>query len=214
VNEAVLLVHVERGEDGQVGVRSPRVGVWSGIPSAGALVGPGSPLGTLAVLNRRYVLVLPEGAGGRIAGPLPPDRAAPIEFGQLLFRLAPVAAGASGLPEGAEPAEAPGRSGLSPGTWAVVSPTDGVFYRHPSPEGKPFVDVGSRVRTGQPLGLVEVMKTFNPILYGGPGLPEEAEVIEIRCGDSADVRAGQILMVVRQGPPAEPLPAGPPSRGI
>jgi biotin carboxyl carrier protein len=40
------------------------------------------------------------------------------------------------------------------------------------------------------------MKTFNQIVYGGPGLPEEAEVVEIRCADGAEVSAGQTLMVV------------------
>ena len=59
------------------------------------------------------------------------------------------------------------------------------------------VEVGSRVQAGDPLGLVEVMKTFNQILYGGPGFPEDAEVVEVRAGDAEEVRAGQILMVVR-----------------
>ena len=79
----------------------------------------------------------------------------------------------------------------------MVSPTDGTFYRGPAPGTRPFVEPGSRVRAGQPLGLVEVMKTFNQIPYGGPGLPEEAEVVEIRCGDAEEVHAGQVLMFVR-----------------
>ena len=47
------------------------------------------------------------------------------------------------------------------------------------------------------MGLVEVMKTFNQIQYGWPGLPDEAEVIEIRVEEGAEIRAGQILVVVR-----------------
>jgi acetyl-CoA carboxylase biotin carboxyl carrier protein len=79
----------------------------------------------------------------------------------------------------------------------VVSPVDGVFYRGPGPQATPFVEVGSRLRVGQPIGLVEVMKTFNQVLYGAIGLPEEAVVLEVRCGDGEEVRAGQTLLVVR-----------------
>jgi acetyl-CoA carboxylase biotin carboxyl carrier protein len=80
----------------------------------------------------------------------------------------------------------------------VVSPSDGVFYRKPSPDAPAFVEVGASVSAGQAVGLVEVMKTFNQILYGGPGFPEPATVVEIRADDTAEVRAGQVLLVVSQ----------------
>jgi biotin carboxyl carrier protein len=54
------------------------------------------------------------------------------------------------------------------------------------------------VATGQPLGLIEVMKTFHPIVYGGRGLPERAELVEFRVADGAEVSAGQTLVVVRK----------------
>ena len=41
------------------------------------------------------------------------------------------------------------------------------------------------------------MKTFNQIVYGGGGFPEEATVVEVRCGDAEEVAAGQVLVVVR-----------------
>ena len=198
MDQLVRLVRVERGEDGGLRVLSPGVGWWSDHPHPGALVGPGSGVGTFTHLNRRDALVLPPRAGGRVTGSLPRDRALAVEYGQLLFQLAPVGAGE----RDALPAET-GRPGLAdgagrpPGTWAVVSPTDGIFYLRPSPRARAFVEPGSHVRAGQPLGLVEVMKTFNPVPYGGPGFPEEAEVVEIRCGDAEEVRAGQVLMVVR-----------------
>jgi biotin carboxyl carrier protein len=53
------------------------------------------------------------------------------------------------------------------------------------------------VRRGDAVGLVEVMKTFNQILYDGPGFPEEAEVVEVRCEDGQEVRVGEVLVVVR-----------------
>ena len=79
----------------------------------------------------------------------------------------------------------------------VKAPMPGTFYRRPDPSSPPFVEVGDRIRTGQPVGLVEVMKTFNQIAYGGGGDPEEAEVVEIRRGDAEEVDAGDVLVVVR-----------------
>ena len=77
------------------------------------------------------------------------------------------------------------------------SPTDGVFYRSPAIDAKAYVQVGDRITTGQPLGLIEVMKTFNPIAYGGAGLPDEAEIVEIAAADGQEVRAGQALVIVK-----------------
>jgi biotin carboxyl carrier protein len=161
-------------------------------------VGPGSRIGFLSHLTRRFALVLPEGAAGRIALGLPRDRAVAVEYGQVLFELSAVeAVDGNALSADAGTLGRPPGAGLPEGAWAVVSPTDGVFYRRPSPASPPFVEEGARIRAGDPIGLVEVMKTFNQIAYGGPGLPEEAQVVEIRRNDAEEVRAGDILLVVR-----------------
>jgi acetyl-CoA carboxylase biotin carboxyl carrier protein len=121
-----------------------------------------------------------------------------VEYGQLLFRLTPVGAAAASADPGQQAALGqPAGEQLAADTRAIVSPTDGVFYRKPSPDAPPFVEVGSRVRKGQAVGLVEVMKTFNQILYDGPNVPQRAEVVEIRAGDAEEVGVGQILIVVR-----------------
>ena len=57
--------------------------------------------------------------------------------------------------------------------------------------------MGAKLAAGQTVGLIEVMKTFNPILYGGGTLPDPAEVVEVLAGDGEEVRAGQTLVVVR-----------------
>jgi len=41
------------------------------------------------------------------------------------------------------------------------------------------------------------MKTFNPIAYGGPGLPDEAEVVEVLVTDGQEVVRGQPLVRLR-----------------
>lgn len=195
----VLSVLVDRESDGRVQVRAPRVGWWAEHPANGSLVGPGSPAGTLRSLHRRFSLRVPDGVTGRVSADRERDRTVPVEFGELLFEVVPAAC--EGSVEGSSPRGGPGAAGvrgdLPEGARALLSPTDGTFYRRPSPDAPPFVEVGSRVHAGQPVGIVEVMKTFNPIVYGDPGLPEEAEVLEIRAEDAEDVRAGQILIVVR-----------------
>jgi acetyl-CoA carboxylase biotin carboxyl carrier protein len=44
--------------------------------------------------------------------------------------------------------------------------------------------------------LLEVMKTFNRVTYGGPALPERAKVREILIADGADVTAGDPLLAL------------------
>jgi acetyl-CoA carboxylase biotin carboxyl carrier protein len=189
-----MLARVKSDKKGAYLVLAPGVGLWSQLPSSGALLGPGSPIGTLRQLNRSWHLFLPGDADMGTAGDLPRKRTLAVDYGQPLFRV--TAVGGSSLKRGGTE-ETEGSRDIATGSGTVVSPTDGVFYRRPSPEAPPFVEVGSRIDPGQPIGLVEVMKTFNQILYDGPGCKEQAEVVEIRCADAQEVSAGQILIVVR-----------------
>ena len=45
----------------------------------------------------------------------------------------------------------------------ITSPTVGVFYAAPSPDSKPFVQVGDRIRQGDTLCIIEAMKLMNEI---------------------------------------------------
>ncbi|MBF0558810.1 MAG: acetyl-CoA carboxylase biotin carboxyl carrier protein [Nitrospirae bacterium] len=47
--------------------------------------------------------------------------------------------------------------------FTVTSPIVGTFYRSPSPESAPFVEVGTRVKKGQTLCIIEAMKLMNEI---------------------------------------------------
>jgi biotin carboxyl carrier protein len=79
----------------------------------------------------------------------------------------------------------------------ITSPTEGIFYRRSSPDAAPYVDIGAVVSTGGLLGLIEVMKCFNPITYGGPGYPDRVEIARILVEDAAEVQFGQPLFWVR-----------------
>ncbi len=183
-----------RMEEGRV--LAPAVGLWSAHPAPGALLSPGSAVGALTQGNRTRTLALPPGASGRIVSALPRDRVVPVGYGTLLFELAPLTADAVAAGEERSPAHAV--EGVPAGARAVLSPTDGVFYRRSGPGVAAFVEVGQTVRAGQPIGLVEVMKTFNQVLYGGADLPPTATVLEIRAEDGAEIRAGQVLLLVRE----------------
>ena len=84
------------------------------------------------------------------------------------------------------------------GTTGLVfrAPTSGRFYSRSAP-GKPaFVNVGDELGPNATVCLLEVMKTFNRVTYGGPGLPERAKVREILVADGADVTAGNPLLAL------------------
>jgi acetyl-CoA carboxylase biotin carboxyl carrier protein len=49
------------------------------------------------------------------------------------------------------------------GKHVVRSPMVGTFYRAPSPTAKPFVEVGSKVKIGETLCIIEAMKLMNQI---------------------------------------------------
>ena len=79
----------------------------------------------------------------------------------------------------------------------IRSPLPGVFYRRPSPEEKNYKEVGDDVKAGDVVGLVEVMKTFNPITLGGPGAPSSGVVVAVLASDGDEVSANSVLFRVR-----------------
>lgn len=99
-------------------------------------------------------------------------------------------AGASAAPEiGAVPAPAPIEPGQHPGL--VVSPMVGIAYLGPAPGARPFVDVGSQVKSGETLIIIEAMKTMNQI-----PAPRSGTVIQILVEDGQPVEYGEPLMIV------------------
>jgi acetyl-CoA carboxylase biotin carboxyl carrier protein len=73
----------------------------------------------------------------------------------------------------------------------VKSPMVGTAYLRPSPDAKPFVEVGSVVKTGDKLLLVEAMKTFNDIVATRAG-----KIVSILITEGSPVEYGQPLMVI------------------
>ena len=84
---------------------------------------------------------------------------------------------------------APTPAAAHPGT--ITSPMVGTAYRRPSPEAKPFVEIGSVVKQGERILLVEAMKTFNDIVA-----PRAGKVTAIFVEDGQPVEYGEPLLVI------------------
>ena len=101
---------------------------------------------------------------------------------------APVAAPAT-APAAPEPAvQAPAAAPESQGT-EVTAPMVGVFYAAPAPGDEPFVRVGSKVKAGETLCIIEAMKVLNEVTAESDG-----EVLEICVADGDLVEFGSCLM--------------------
>jgi acetyl-CoA carboxylase biotin carboxyl carrier protein len=103
--------------------------------------------------------------------PVGPARAAPA----AATEAAPVAASA-------DLAKHPG---------AVTSPMVGTGYMSPEPGKRPFVEVGSKVRAGETLMIIEAMKTMNQI-----PAPRAGTVTQILIEDGQPVEYGEPLMII------------------
>jgi len=73
----------------------------------------------------------------------------------------------------------------------VTSPMVGTAYVGPEPGSRPFVEVGSRVQTGDTLLIVEAMKTMNQI----PS-PRSGTVVQVLIADGQPVEFGEPLMII------------------
>ena len=83
----------------------------------------------------------------------------------------------------------PGRSDLA----EITSPMVGTFYRAAAPGEDPFVEVGSNIKVGQTICILEAMKLMNEIES-----EFNAEIVEILVENGTPVEFGQVLMRVKQ----------------
>lgn len=97
---------------------------------------------------------------------------------------APTVAPAAPEPAAQAPAAAPEPKGTE-----VTAPMVGVFYAAPAPGDEPFVHVGSKVKAGETLCIIEAMKVLNEVTAKADG-----EVLEICVADGDLVEFGSCLM--------------------
>jgi acetyl-CoA carboxylase biotin carboxyl carrier protein len=177
--------------DGKSELLSPAVGYFRPALAPGALVTPGAILGKLEVLGVLHVIVASGDHSGVIVGDADRRARIPVGFGTPLFEIDPNAV-ATGV------APAVPRSQTARGL-VFLAPSSGRFYRRSAPDKPYFVEVGGTLSDGQPVGLLEVMKTFHRVSYGGDGLPSPAKVKAILVEDGADIETGDAILEVEPG---------------
>ena len=117
----------------------------------------------------------------------------PVAYAGPVTEVAPTARESSVFepaavqPAGFDPFAVPANPNLA----VVKAPMVGVFYAASSPEADPFVRIGSVVKPGDTLGILEAMKMMNEIQAECSGVVED---ICIKNGDVAEY--GQILFTI------------------
>ncbi len=94
-------------------------------------------------------------------------------------------------PQGAAPAAEPVAAVVVPAGHAVKSPMVGTFYRAASPGAKSYVEIGSQVKEGETICIIEAMKILNEIEADKSGT-----VTQILCENGQAVEYGQPLLVI------------------
>lgn len=92
-------------------------------------------------------------------------------------------------PAAPEPATQTPAAASEPKGTEVTAPMVGVFYAAPAPGDEPFVHVGSKVKAGEALCIIEAMKVLNEVTAEADG-----EVLEICVADGDLVEFGSCLM--------------------
>ena len=90
-------------------------------------------------------------------------------------------------------AHTPAPTAEEDGMIAITSPMVGTFYRSPSPEAPPFIDVGDDVAPGKVVCIIEAMKLFNEIESEIRG-----KVAKVLVENGQPVEYGQKLMLIKK----------------
>ncbi|USD60625.1 acetyl-CoA carboxylase biotin carboxyl carrier protein [Vibrio sp. SCSIO 43140] len=122
----------------------------------------------------------------RISRNGPAAAPAPVHYAAAPAPLAAPAAAPAAAPVAAEEA-AP----AAPAGHQVLSPMVGSFYRAPSPDAKPFVEVGQSVSAGDTICIVEAMKMMNQIEADKSGV-----ITAILVEDGQAVEFDQPLVII------------------
>ena len=117
-------------------------------------------------------------------------KAAPIVHAVPPIAAAPSAAAASA----AAIAAAKASDDADPTVVFITSPFVGTFYRAPSPDVANFVDVGSMVKQGQTLCIIEAMKLMNEIESEAAGT-----ILDVLVENGKSVEFGQKLFKLKKG---------------
>jgi biotin carboxyl carrier protein len=190
-----LQVEIEGNEEQQI-ISAPAVGVFSNPPRTGDILAGGSFVGKLKTLNSCYHLFLPQDVSGQVLPNDAGDLVYPVEYKQELFRLTTDTGLIDEKIKDASGSDLNENEGYRENGFVVNAFTTGIFYAQPSPDSPPFVTLGQEIEKGKALGLIEVMKTFNHIVFQGTGESSTGTIKKIFVKDSQEVKQGQPLFLI------------------
>ena len=189
-HETTLEAIARATTDDRIELASPLPARFRRAVELGDVVRPGTRLGDLELLGRTIAVLAPATASGAVVVVDAGERRPAVAYGATLVVLDPAGASATATTAASSTARA-AATGL-----VFRAPTSGRFYGRPTPDKPPFVSVGDELSAGATVCLLEVMKTFHRVTYGGAGLPERARVRELLVADGADVTAGDPLLAL------------------
>lgn len=76
----------------------------------------------------------------------------------------------------------------------VRAPMSGIFFRKPSPDQPPYIEVGDTVKKKQVLGLLETMKVFQKIKS-----PANGKIVEIVAENETPLKDDDLIFVIEAG---------------
>ncbi|HVN43307.1 MAG TPA: acetyl-CoA carboxylase biotin carboxyl carrier protein [Steroidobacteraceae bacterium] len=112
-------------------------------------------------------------------------------YGAPMAYAAPPPAPLAAAPAAAAPAAPPSPTAGRPPDEVVTAPMVGTFYSSPAPGAKPFVEVGSEVKQGDVLCIIEAMKMMNQIESDKGG-----RVVSVLVKNGDPVEFGQPLFII------------------
>ncbi|MDH3654426.1 MAG: hypothetical protein OEN21_09170 [Myxococcales bacterium] len=191
MNEGVYVLRVRAMDRDGSELLSPSVGVFMPRVTEGDVVASGQSIGMIEVLGVRRELLVPAGVEGRVADRIGGGRArVAVQYDDALLSISTTSMVNLSDADSSE-------TGDPDGALAFTAPMSGRFYSRPSPTEPPFVSAGDVVQRGQTLGLLEVMKTFNRLVYQGDALPESAQVEKVVPNEGDDVVRGDVILALR-----------------
>ena len=114
-----------------------------------------------------------------------------VTHAQPMIQAAPAAVAAAPAAPAAAATAAPAAPARRANEHVVAAPMVGTFYASASPGAKPFVEIGSEVKEGQVLCIIEAMKMMNQIESDKAG-----KVTAIMATNGDPVEFGQPLFVI------------------
>ena len=133
----IARIDKKQSTDEEFLILSPAVGIVDRVPGEGVYINPLQTFMTVSVLGRKHAVQLPHDVQGWVTERFINDTWAAVDFGRPLMKISIAEAPGEQRTKGAGVGTDDAEAGLVP----VRAPSQGVFYRRPSPDSPAYVDV-------------------------------------------------------------------------